>query len=205
MDSDIVQPVKRRPYWSFIALLYSLLGWALFEAWLMLMSAGLFLHVFAAIPGLTLTIRSALRPPIDGLSALEDKQRPATQFHWAKTSCALLYVFGAILAFMVLNGSLTLLGAVIASLTFAPWARLLFSRSHLAISCLVTISGFASVIAIGHRSVDMMFLPFAAWTFWGLACCALLFRAEQASRSKQESKETTDTAKAPTSPVHSAG
>lgn len=205
MDSAIVQPVKRRPYWSFIALVYAILGWALFEAWLIFMGAGFLLHIFAAIPGFTLTIRSALRPPIDRQSELEAKNCPVTQFHLAKTSCVLLYFFGAILGFMLLNGSITLLGAVIASFAFAPWARLPFSRNHLAISCLIAISGFASVISIGHRYVDMMFFPFAAWSFWGFACCALLFRAEQLQRSKYENNTTKDKVTTPTSPAHSSG
>lgn len=188
-----------------MAHLYSLLGWVLLEAWLIPMGTGFLVHIVVAIPGLTLTIRSALRPPIDGRSTLEDKQRPATQFHWATTSCTLLYVVGAILGFMVLIGSLTLLAAVIAAFMFAPWARLPSSHNHPVISCLIATTGFTSLIAVGHHSVDTMFLPLAAWAFWGFACCALLFRAEQLTRSKHENKPAAGTVKTPTSPVHSAG
>lgn len=107
MNSETIQPVKHLPYWSFIALLYSLLGWALFETWLLLMGGGTSMHIIAAIPGATLVIRSA--------------------------------------------------------------------------------------IAIGHRSIDPMFLALAAWLLWSCACCALLFRAEQVSRAKRERVVTGET------------
>lgn len=205
MDSDTVQPVKRRPYLSFIALLYSLSGWALFDAWLFLMDAGHLMHIFVAIPGATLTIWSALRPPIDGSSTVEGKRNRATKSGRVGASCALLYVLAAILGTLVLNGSLAVLGAAIVSLTFAPWARLPFSRNHFAISCVIAISGLASVIAIGHRSVNVMFLPLAAWAFWLCACCVLLLSAERLRRARHEKNVTSDTVKIPPRPVHYPG
>jgi hypothetical protein len=205
MDSDTAQPVRRRPYGSFIALIHSLLGWALFDAWLFLIVAGFLMHVFVAMAGATLTIRSALCLRIERNSTVEQKKSPATISCWAGASCVLLYVLGAFLGTMVLQGSLMLLGAVLAPLTFAPWARLRFSRDHLAISCVVVISGFASVIGFGHRSIDTMFLPLAAWAFWSWACCSLLLRTNRERRLKGERNVTTETVKPQPRPTHSVG
>lgn len=174
MNSDHIQPVKRRPYWSFTALLYSLLGWLFFEAWLVLLGAGLLLHIVAAIAGATLFIRSALRPEIDRINLAERKKGAATVSRQGGISCALLYLLGAFFGALVLNGSLTLLGIAAVSFIFAPWARLPFSRDNIAISCASTMIGLASIIVMWHRYIDTMFLPLAAWTFWSCACCALL-------------------------------
>jgi hypothetical protein len=205
MNSDKVRPVKRRPYWSFIALLYSLLGWVLFDAWLFLMGAGFLSHIFAAIPGAALVIRSAFRPSIDRSNAADQEKNSLTESRRAATSCALLYVLGVIFGSLVLNGSLTLLGVIAVSFTFTPWARLSFSRDRLAISCVSTMSGFASVIAIGHGSINTMFLPLAAWAFWSCACCALLLRAEQLRRTRHETNVTTKAVETEARAIHSPG
>lgn len=203
MNSDSVGPVKHRPYWSFIALLYSLLGWILFEAWLFLMGAGFLLHLFAAMPGIALVTRSALRPSIDLGNVSERGKSPATQSKRAGMACCLLYAVGVIFGVLVLLGSLTLLGLIAISFIFAPWARLSFCRDRLAVSCAITISGFASVISIEHEAIATMFLPLAAWSFWSCACCALLFRAEQLGRFKQEKKATTKAVETEPRAIHS--
>jgi hypothetical protein len=118
-------------------------------------------------------------------------------------SLGLLYVVGAIFGLMVLNGSLTLLGLVAVSFIFAPWARLSICRDRLALSCVSTMSGFASIIAIEHRFIDTMFLPLAAWAFWSCACCALLLRAEQLQRIRKET--TTKTVERAPQRVHAPG
>jgi hypothetical protein len=205
MNSDSVRPVKRRPYWSFIALLYSILGWALFDAWLFLMGAKFLLHLFVAIPGAWLVVWSALRTSIDLNSVSERGKSPATEFQHAGMSCVLLYVLGVIFGALVLNGSLILLGLVVASCIFAPWARLSFSRERLAISCVITVGGFASVIAIEPRSVDRMFLPLAAWAFWLCACCALLLRADQLRRTTPVRGATTKADETEPRTIHSPG
>lgn len=205
MDSDNFQPVKRRPYWSFIAFLYSLLGWLLFEAWLVLLDAGFLLHIFVAIPGATLIIRSALRPEIDRNNQAEREKSPATESLWSGTSCALLYVLGVFFGAMILGGSFTLLGVVALSFIFFPWARLSFTRNHFAISCAITMGGFASIIAIEHRSVETMFLPLAAWAFWSCACCALLFRAEHLQRVKRAKNVAAKSVETERPPIHSPG
>ncbi|MFC4930373.1 hypothetical protein [Massilia sp. GCM10023247] len=205
MDSDNIQNVKRRPYWSFVAFLYSLLGWLLFEAWLVLLGAGLLLHIFAAIPGATLIMRSALRPEIDRINPAERKKSPATESRWGGVSCALLYVLGAFFGVLVLGGSLTLLGIVALSFIFFPWARLSFTRNHFAVSCAITMGGFASIIAIEHRFIETMFLPLAAWAFWSCACCALLFRAEQLQRVKREKNVAAKAVETEPAPIHFPG
>lgn len=204
MSSDNVRPVKRRPYWSFIALLYSLLGWVLFDAWLFLMGAGFLLHLFVAAPGAALVIRSALRPSIDRSSVAERVRSPSMESRRAGMSCVLLFVLGAMFGTLLLSASLTLLGLVAVSFIFAPWARLSFSRDKLAISCMST-SGFASVMAIEHGSIDTMFLPLAAWVFWLCACCALLFRAEQLQRTGHEKNVAMEAVEPEPRTIHSAG
>lgn len=191
MDAENVPPVQRRPYWSFVALFYSLAGWMLFEAWLFLMGAGFKLHVIAAIPGAALVARSALRPSIDRSQPPERGQRSAMEPRHAGISCALLWVAGALFGVMVLNASLTLLGLVAVSFIFAPWARLSFCRARPALSCVITMTGCVSIITIGHGLIDTMFLPLAAWAFWLCACCALLFRAEQVQRIRRETMPKT--------------
>jgi hypothetical protein len=203
MDSNNSRPVKPRPYWSFIALLYSLLGWVLFGAWLFLMNAGFLWYIFAAIPGTTLVIRSARRPLIDRSNAIE--RNLATEKRLAKLPCVLLFVLGAMFGTSVLNGSFTLLGIIVASFTFAPWARLGFTRNHIALSCLITIGGLISVISIGHHLINFMFLPFAAWAFWGFACIALLFRAEHVQRVKQETTVATKLSEPEHQSMHASG
>jgi hypothetical protein len=205
MDSETVQPVKRRPYWSFIALNNSLLGWGLFEAWLFSMTAGFIWHIFAAISGATLVIRSALRPSIDHGCVFDRNKGPLMEARSAKLACPLLFIMGAIIGAVVLDGSSTLLGVIVAAFTFAPWSRLHFTRDHMAISCAATVSGLLSVTAIGYRSIDVMSLPFAAWTFWGFACCALLFRAEHVRLAKQLTTVATKTGDAEPHPIHSPG
>ena len=205
MDSNSVRLAKPRPYWSFIAFLYSLLGWVLFDAWLFLLSAGFLWHVLVAIPAATLVFRSAMCPFIVGSSVVEQSKGPVAESRWEKLPCVLLYVVGATFGAFVLNGSFTLFGVIVALFTFAPWARLPFTRNHIAISCLTTISGFVSVLVIGHRFIDFMFLPFAAWVFWGFACGALIFRAENVQRARHETTAATKPNETETRPIHSPG
>jgi hypothetical protein len=120
-------------------------------------------------------------------------------------SCTLLYVSGVIFGVLFLAGSLTLLGMAAISLAFAPWARLSFSRDKLAISCVSAMGGFGSAIAIGHKSIDTMFLPLAAWAFWSCACCALLLRREQRRRITHEKNGSTNAVEPEPCTIHSAG
>jgi hypothetical protein len=188
MDPDTVQPVKPRPTWSFIALLYALLSLALVNAWLLLMGAGFFTHIIGSIPGAVFVVLAAHRPPIEHRSSVERQPAPPSGFLPLGASCALLFILGTVFAASVLNQSLTLLLLVVTGFTFVPWARLAFSRHHPAISCMITASGCGSVIAIGYRPADIIFLPAAAWTFMLCSCCALLLRAGQRMRDKQDKK-----------------
>ncbi len=205
MDSDTAQLVKHHRYWSFIAMLYSFLGWAFFHTSLFLMGAGVLFHMLVSVPGTTLVIRSARRQSIDGSSVTELNERLAIGLRQTGASCVLLYVFGMVFGAFVLNGSLTLLGLVAAFAVFAPWARLPFLRIHLFISCMSTMGGVASVLAIVHRLIDPMFLALAAWVFWMCACSALLLKAEQMQRFKRKSKATQEAVESGPLPTHSLG
>ena len=143
-----------------------------------MLGAGVQAFLLAAIPGATLMTLAARRPAIERCNPVA----PAK----AGWSLALLFVLGAILAAFVLSTGLVLLIAIAAAVTFAPWTRLAYSQAHPAISCAVTLCGFASVMALGQHAVDLMFLLLAAWVFGTCACCALLLRFDQQRRLKQE-------------------
>lgn len=188
MVRDTTQPTQGQSCCSFMTLVFSLAGWALFEAWAVIMGATWVGHVLIAVPGLILTVLSLPRSSTGDLDPAGDKKGLLKGSRWVLAPPVFLFLLGAVLGLLILMGFMVLLGLVVACLSFAPWSRLAFSRQHFALCCSATLTGLIFPIAVGHRSVDLMFLPLACWVFWLCACCALLVQAEKRYRVERKAK-----------------
>lgn len=185
MDSDTVQPMKPRPYRPFLPLFFSIAGWALLQAWIYLIGANYRAHILVAVLGLLLSLWSAFSFPGTQHSTV---QRDSTrrESRWSAISNALLLLtLGAALGSLIAKGSLFPLSVSAMALNFVPWARLPLGQRHPALSCTAAICGFAGAILASYRSIEVMFLPFAAWAFWVCTCIGLILRAEHSQRAKR--------------------
>lgn len=187
MSTRILQPAQKRPRLTFVPLFYSLAGWGLAHAWLILLSASLRAHVLAAVPALALVALSTLRASAD-IRGMEKGGIPSPGSRWAAARGALLLLVGAAFGLLVVNGSVFLLAMAALSFTFVPSAWLPFGTHNVGLPVSITGIGFMSVMVPGFQDIDFMMLPLAAWAFWICACCPLLLRMEQSWRAERARK-----------------
>ena len=185
MDTDTVQHMKPRPYQPFLPLFFSLAGWALLQAWIQLIGANFRAHILVAVPGLVLTLWSALPFPATRQITVQKEDRPRREPRWAVIASALLLLaVGVVLGNLIAKGSLFLLGVVAMTLNFIPWARLPLGQRHPGVPCAAAGCGFGVAMLAGHQSMSVMFLPLATWAFWLCTCVGLILRAEQSRRRR---------------------
>jgi hypothetical protein len=187
MSTHILQAAPNRPRLTFLPLFYSLAGWGLAHAWLILIHASLSAHILAAVPALALVALSSLRASADGMEKERGIASPGSG--WAAARGALLLLFvGAGFGLLVVNGSVFLLVMAALSFTFVPSAWLPFGTHNVGLPVLITGIGFMSVIVPGFQDIGYMVLPLATWAFWICACCPLLLRIEQSWRAERARK-----------------
>ena len=178
MDSDTVQLMRPRPYRPFLPLFFSIAGWALLQAWIYLIGANYRAHILVAVLGLVFTLWSAIPFPATTHVNAPKKLGARRESRWAGISGTLLLLaIGAVLGSLVAKGSLFLLSLIAMSLNFVPWARLPLGQRHPFLPYMAAICGFAAAILAHYRSIEVMFLPLAAWGFWGCTCLGLILRA----------------------------
>jgi hypothetical protein len=172
---------------SFIAFVFSLAGFALVEAWLLILGAGFPAHGIALVLGLPpgfMAIRGTWRDRNDLRFSDTAAAGPRRGFNtFNLVSAALLIAAGAVLGLLILYAQAFPLVIGAASLTFVPWSRISFYRRHFIAACMSIWIGIASVLAIGHQIIDVIFLPLACWVLWAFACVGLLRRAEHLWRA----------------------
>lgn len=184
---------RSRPYCSFAPLVFSMTGWALISAWLLAVEAGLRSFVVAAIPGLILTIRSTLRRPAFAPEAAETGTGPVKETRSnVFPGAVLLFGSGAILGMVVLSAWLILFAAVAVAYLFVPLSRVPLCRRYAGWTSIVMSGGCLSVVAAGHRQVDVMFLLLASWILWTCACCALLLQMHQQRNAARDAEAKCD-------------
>lgn len=187
MDSDTVHLVRPRPYRPFLPLFFSIAGWALLQAWIHLIGANYRAHILVAVLGAVLTLWSAFPFPGTQHITAQKNDSPWRESSWAAIAGALLLlIMGAVLGNLIARGSLFLLGVGAMALNFVPWARLPLGQRHPALLCAAAICGLAASVLAEYRSIEVMFLPLAAWAFWVCTCIGLILRAEHSSRTKRE-------------------
>ncbi len=186
MSSTILKAAADRPKLTFVPLFYSLAGWGLAHAWLVLVNASSGAHLITAVPALALVGLSALRASADLRSMEKESGVSSSVSRWADTRGALLLLFlGAAFGALVVNGSVFLLAVAALSLTFVPSTWLPFRTHHVALPLLITGIGFMAVVLPGFRHIDFMVLPLATWALWLCACGPLLLRIEQSWRAER--------------------
>lgn len=160
-----------------IAVALSFFGWALIEAWLASLHAGLASHVFVSVPGLFLVSLSIRRAPEFRFWLFHTGTNVA-QFRRLNTGDAgtalLLCGTGWLLGALVLHGTSFPLLVVAIGIHFVPWWRLRLCREHFfGASTLLWLTA-CLVTANGYRIIDFMTLPIAGWTLWTAACFSVL-------------------------------
>lgn len=192
MSSKILTAAPKRLHLTFVPLFYSLAGWGLVHAWLVLINVSSRAHIIAAVPALALVGLSALRASAELRSMEKEGGASSPASRWAATRGALLLLFlGAAFGLLVVNGSVFLLAMSALLLTFVPAAWLPFRTHNIGLPVLITGIGFMSVILPGFRHIDFMVLPLATMAFWLSACCPLLLRIEQSWRAERTRKAKT--------------
>lgn len=187
MDSDTAQKMQPRPYQPFLPLFFSVAGWALLQTWIHLIGANLRAHILVAVLGLVLTLWSALPfSPARPIATPTNNRLKRESGRAAMAGALLLLALGAVLGSLIAKGSLLLLSVGAMALNFVPWARLPLGQRHPVLPCASAICGFAAAILAQYRSIEVMFLPFAAWAFWVGTCVGLILRAEHSWRAKRE-------------------
>lgn len=189
MSLRILQAPPSGPRLTFVPLFYSVAGWGLAHAWLVLVNATSRAHFLAAVPAFSLVALVSLRVSADLRSIEKEEGVPSPASRWATARGALLLLFlSAAFGLLVANGSVFVLAMAALLFTFVPLARLPFRTHHVGLPLLITGIGFMCVVLPGYRSIGVMFLPLATWAFWLCACCPLLLRIEQSRRAERDRK-----------------
>jgi len=191
MVSYDAQPTQQADN-SFIILVFSLAGWALLEAWAIIVGASWYAHALNALPGSILTVL-ALPRTASGTPGKAGEAKPASRgLAWALLPVLFLFLLGALLGILFLSGALVLFGLLAACLCFAPWPRLAFTRDHVFLCSATALSGLFLPIALAYPDVNVMLFPLGCWVFWICACCALLVRADKRRRAERRAKAGRD-------------
>jgi hypothetical protein len=191
MVSNDAQPTQQADY-SFIILVFSLAGWALLEAWAIIVGASWYAHALNALPGSILTVLALPRASA-GAPGKAGGANPASRgFARALLPALFLFVLGAFLGMLFLSGALLLFGLLAACLCLAPWSRLAFARDHVLLCSALTLSGLFLPIALAYQDLNTMLLPLGCWVFWLCACCALLVRTDKRRRAERRAKAGRD-------------
>jgi hypothetical protein len=192
MGRNTVKTADTVPAALFISFAFSIAGWALLELWLLQIGAGLRAHGMAALFGLWLGFLSIRRPRI-GRAGLSSASITATSGHrkFGRADAGWVLVFlmaGGILGSLVLRGQTIVLVVAAIGLALVPWSRVRFCCRHLLTACTAIWTGMVSIIALGHGSIDPVFLPIACWVLWASSMVSLVLRIEQLSRAERISK-----------------
>jgi hypothetical protein len=170
---------------TFVAIVFSLLGWALLEAWLLVVHAGPALHIMPSVPALCIAGIPLLRyrryrknTGVSPLPSARGQRGLGADTGWTLLCLAL----GGLLGMSILGGSAFVLTIPAAGMLFVPWSRSTFHVKEPLVSCLATWLGTGAVLAIGHHQIKPMFLPIATWVLWSCACVAVLSQLAQARR-----------------------
>jgi hypothetical protein len=176
-DNDGTKQVAAN--FSFSAFLFSVFGWALLEARLFEVGAGVQLHLASTALGLSvaaLALRRRRRwwPAFAQVGA--EVQSPAPERHRISdvASCAALLAAGCVLALSGKAGSVGLFAVCAGAFSFAPWSRIGFCRNHFFVSCAMLGAGAGAVLALTRAPQDSLFYLFWAWVLWAIALSELL-------------------------------
>ncbi|MCC2955254.1 hypothetical protein LK542_06455 [Massilia sp. IC2-477] len=172
---------------SFLALLLSLAGWTLVEAWLLAVHAGLRAHLLASAAGLGFAYFSAKRLAPIGQHPFAGRQRISRADLW----CALwLLTIGGLLGIVAMRAASLLLLTLLCALYVLPWSRMALCRRLPLPAGVWTWAGMA-LATFGLDTRDPMFLPLAGWICWACASVTLLNRTLRLRRAGHLSCGTT--------------
>jgi hypothetical protein len=159
-----------------MALVLSLFGWTLLEAWLIWAHVGLALHVITALPGLVLTslsLRRFRQAPIP--SSCSEQELQPKGFDAADVGAVLLLLLaGGCFGSLVSAGPIFPLTVATLGMNYIPLWKLQFSRRHRLLSCSILWLAASFMVAVRFDTLSFMTLPLASWAVWGGACFSLL-------------------------------
>jgi hypothetical protein len=184
MKGNSIGPKESALHPAPLALVLSLFGWTLLEAWLVWAGAGVAVHGFVAAIGIALTTLSLWRSrqllrSTPRSSGLPSKDGDAG----AAYAILLFFAVGACLGSLVVAGQLVLLWVAQAALNVVPWWKLRFYRRHFYFSCVTMWLGASIVVAACYRTLSFIALPLDAWAVWCGALFSLLLTIERAARA----------------------
>jgi hypothetical protein len=164
---------------AFSGFFFSIFGWVLLHTWGFQRGAGTVLHAFTALIGFGLAAISFRRyrlywAPFSN-QPRPDQRRSTAAFNISDVGWGLLLLaIGNVIAQLILAGWVTPLALFSFGLTFVPWSKVPFCRSHFFSSCMLIGVGAACTLFVASNPAHPLFFPIASWVFWGSACVALL-------------------------------
>lgn len=159
---------------AFVALVFSIFGWALIETWVFAQHGAIFGHALVAMVGVPLVAIATRRyrlhwPPTRSEHQLSNGRKISDA-----GGCVLLLVTGYLLGQLVLAGWMFQMSIFTVALTFVPWSRISFCRRQF-LASLILVAGAAAypVFAAASPVVPISYLT-AGWVLFMTACLALL-------------------------------
>lgn len=167
---------------TFIGLVLAISGWTLIEAPLLLLHAGLRVHLIPTVIALYLISASTRRLKLPLQHQLDEQagraqhsSSIAKQLGWA----ICLMAIGAFTGTLVQGNSSLPLGIAIMALTFAPWSRISFCRDHTVLASILMCIGIGLPFLVSHLPISPIVLLVSGWLFWSCAACDILRRIDR--------------------------
>lgn len=162
---------------AFIAFAYSIFGWALIQAWCVMLNTHIASQVAAALVGISIAALAIRRYRLQWPALRQRQSRSATQEKLINTSCSLLLlIIGYLIGELILSGWITPLVLLAAGLTLIPWSRIPLCRKYFLASVILMGTGIALTLTVSAQPVDLIRFPLAAWVLWSMALVTLLHK-----------------------------
>lgn len=164
---------------SFLSLVFSALGWLLFECWLTARGASIMGHFIFCLIGLYLavvTIRNHRR----NLDYFRSRYQPgdaAIDGLGPKLVLSILFfvAIGGIIGTFIVVSSVFSFAIVCFGMIAIPWSRVSPCVTSPHIPFIAIVSGAVIVLAPNYRIVDSFILPIACWVLWIFSVTGLVF------------------------------
>jgi hypothetical protein len=195
MNTTSPRPSTSPPPPTFIGLVLALSGWALIEAPLVLLHAGLPAHLIPTMMALYLISASTRRLKLPQ-QQLDEKAGPAKAQHSSSTTkqvgwAICLVAVGALTGTLVQGNISIPLGLAILVLNFMPWSRISFCRDHIILASVLMCVGMGLPFLMSHRPISPITLLVSRWLFWLCATLDILRRLGRLWQAERILKATT--------------
>ena len=162
---------------AFSVFVFSILGWALIEAWCVAIAAPIAFQILAALIGIAIAAIGCrrYRAQWPALPPEQVRSNGMRKFGVA-CGCLLVVITGNVLGRLALSQFISPMLVFAMGLTFVPWSRVPLCRRNFFKSSILFVSGAAYPLVFSTISTDPIHLLAAAWALWSVACIALLHK-----------------------------